>query len=586
VSPGSLELGRRPALLLLALATALGAALRFYRLDWGAPYFHFHMDEHYVFMGAELLRRDPHEAAMSGKFFMYSPGPMYAVNYLRTAWEWFTGAALDLTAQRDQITYMVLGRAWSATLGTLTIPAVYAVAARVAGRTAGVISAFLIAFAVLHLRESHFFTVDASLSFFSVMTWLFLVRTVQRGDWSSSIGTGVAFGLATLSKYTAVYLAPLVVLSELLSPNAPRTLKPFGAWARPIGRSAAVGAVAVLTFLVLDPLVVQHWDKFRQDIRDQVTTPLLGASQPIFFAHFEAVGSKRLYWITNLLWWGLGPLFEIAALVGLVWLVVQRDRRYLMLAAIPVGYWLFAGQSVAPFIRYAVPLAPALAIVLGVAAAGWFQSDRWRRPALAGMAIVLLGTAFWAGAYSNIYRSRDARVEASDWIAENIPQDARVLVEPTHNTPPMGSYRTQVDFYGDHVIWGAFNHPRGEAERHDYYRLVAFDTYRWLYNFDLTDHDRRDYINRRLSMVDWIVIDDTYLQWYEALDSIEYGLVKQYYRDLFDGRLGFELVETFKVYPSLFGITINDDSSEFSFRLFDHPRVFIFRRTEAPADRP
>ncbi len=574
------DLRRRPALLLVAFATLLGAAFRFYRLDWGAPYFHFHMDEHYVFMGAELLRRDPHEAAMSGKFFMYSPGPMYAVNYIRSAWEWLAGAPLDLTTQRAQVTYMVLGRAFSAALGTLTIPAVYAVAARVAGRTAGVIAAFLIACSVLHLRESHFFTVDASLSFFSVVTWFFLVRNVQQGTWSSTLGSGVALGLATLSKYTAVYLAPLIALSELLSPRAPRTLQPLSAWTGQILRIAVAGVLGVVTFLMLDPLVFQHWDKFRQDIRDQVTTPLLGASQPIFFAHFFNVESPRLYWLTNLLWWGLGPAFEIAALAGLVWLVaVRRDRLALLLAAIPLVFWLVAGQSVAPFMRYAVPLAPALSIVLGVAAAGWLQHPTLRRPAAVLVGVVLAATAFWAGAYTNIYRQEDARVEAARWIARTLPHEANVLVEPTHNTPPMGSYRTRVDFYGDHVIWGAFNHPRGEAERHDYYRLYALDVYRYLYNTDLTDQDRRDYIERRLSLVDWIVMDDTYTQWYDALPEGEYGVVKQYYEDLFAGRLGFELVQTFKVYPSLFGITINDDSAELSFRLFDHPRVFIFRRT-------
>jgi hypothetical protein len=197
------------------------------------------------------------------------------------------------------------------------------------------------------------------------------------------------------------------------------------------------------------------------------------------------------------------------------------------------------------------------------------------------LAVVLTTTGLWAAAYMNVYVTEDARVQASRWIAHNVPHEANVLVEPTHNTPPMGSYRTNVDFYGDHVIWGAFNHPRGEAERHDYYRLIALDTYRFLYNSDLTDDDRRNYLHQRLALVDWIVIDDTYPQWYGALDEEEYGVMKEYYRDLFDGRLGFELVETFKVYPSLFGLTINDDSSEFSFRLFDHPRVFIFRRAQA-----
>ena len=50
--------------------------------------------------------------------------------------------------------------------------------------------------------------------------------------------------------------------------------------------------------------------------------------------------------------------------------------------------------------------------------------------------------------------------------------------------------------------------------------------------------------------------------------------------ELFSGRLGFDLIKTFKVYPSLFGLTINDDAAELSSRMNDHPRVYIFMRRQ------
>jgi hypothetical protein len=40
-------------------------------------------------------------------------------------------------------------------------------------------------------------------------------------------------------------------------------------------------------------------------------------------------------------------------------------------------------------------------------------------------------------------------------------------------------------------------------------------------------------------------------------------------------------MRTFKVYPSIFGVTINDDAAKLSLRLFDHPWSFVFRRTTA-----
>jgi len=117
------DLGRRSALLWVAAATAAGAALRFTGLGWGAPYFHFHIDEHIVFTYAESLSRNTREAAESAKFFMYSPVPMYILNALAAVYNALVHR-LDLTVPRDEVTYMLLGRSISATLGTATIPLV------------------------------------------------------------------------------------------------------------------------------------------------------------------------------------------------------------------------------------------------------------------------------------------------------------------------------------------------------------------------------------------------------------------------------------------------------------------------------
>jgi hypothetical protein len=41
-------------------------------------------------------------------------------------------------------------------------------------------------------------------------------------------------------------------------------------------------------------------------------------------------------------------------------------------------------------------------------------------------------------------------------------------------------------------------------------------------------------------------------------------------------------VKEFTVYPRLFGFNLNDDRSELNFRIFDHPKVWIFRKRGMP----
>src|SRR6185436_12943284 len=87
------------------LAAGFAGALRFYGLAWGAPYFHFHIDEHFVFVGAERLRVSMQAAAQSAKFFMYGPLPMHVLNLVVSAYQ-RVKAPLVLTAFDDQVTYM------------------------------------------------------------------------------------------------------------------------------------------------------------------------------------------------------------------------------------------------------------------------------------------------------------------------------------------------------------------------------------------------------------------------------------------------------------------------------------------------
>src|SRR4029453_738433 len=130
-----------------------------YNLAWGAPYYHFHMDEHFVIGPADTLRRDVRAAAMGSKFFMYSPMMMYLINIVRGAYEALV-QPIDLNVPRDQVTYMGLSRAIAASFGRGPIFVPYAIGARIAGRLAGLLAAFFIACAVLHLRDSHFATTD------------------------------------------------------------------------------------------------------------------------------------------------------------------------------------------------------------------------------------------------------------------------------------------------------------------------------------------------------------------------------------------------------------------------------------------
>jgi len=579
---------QKRSLWILAAIVAVGAAFRFYNLAWGAPYYHFHMDEHFVIGPADTLRRDVRAAAMGSKFFMYSPMMMYLINIVRGVYEALV-QPIDLNVPRDQVTYMVLSRAIAASFGTATILVTYATAARIAGRLAGLLAAFFIACAVLHLRDSHFATTDMPMVFFCMVTVWCAIRVAERASWPWLVAAGASVGAAVASKYTGLITLGTVGIAYFLAPGRPAQIQPVRAWGIWVLRGLMPIAAAIVSFFLLDPLVWWYPKKFMLDFRQQVIEPLTGVTQPIFFAQFADIGNPRLYWFTNLLWWSLGPALEILGLAGVVWLLVRRDRYAAVAASFPIIYFAVAGQSVAPMIRYTLPILPALALAAGVLGADWLGRPRWRAAGAFVVGLTVVATGLYALAYMNVFRQPDSRVEASRWLVENVPEGERVLVEPSQNVPPIGSYYTDTKFRQDYVLWGAGNSRRqAERERKDYYHLFSLDSYKYLYADRYDDAEKRRYIASRLGEVDWIVMDDTYVQWYDTLsrsvrpdDRIHNAVVAQHYRDLFDGKLGFEMVKTFKVYPEIFGLTIHDEPAEFTFRMFDHPRVYIFKRTTA-----
>ena len=572
VSPKRLREGGRRALLLVALITLAGGAVRFYGLNWGAPYYHFHIDEHFVFLSALAIREDFFAAAHSPKFFMYSPLPMYMFIGLTQLYETLV-RPLDPALKADGITFMVIGRSISAALGTATIPLVYAIATRVSGRTAGVFAAALTAAGVLHLRDSHFFSVDVSLTFFSILTWLFLMQAAHHGRTRSYVYAGLATGCAIACKYSAAFLLPITLIAHLCAPGRPARTGPWSAWVRWAWRGAIPGLVAGVTFLALDPFVWMEMEVAIAGIKDLVTGPMSGEVKAIWGAQFTDV-HPRTFWFTNLLWWGLGPAFELWALAGVAWLLWRRDRLALAAAAFPIVYYVVAGRTILPFARYAVPLVPSLAVAAAVLSADLLRRPGWpRKLGLGATALVVGTTALYAAAYMNIFVKPDSREVAAHYIARRIPEGSRILVEPSHNIPPMGSYLTAPSFYVDYVLWGT------HGERRDYYQLYVLDTYRYLYDGRHSPEAKTRYIQERLALADYLVMDDTFVQFYEHLPDTEHRVVKQYYEDLFAERLGFRLMRTFKVYPRLAGTDINDDGAELTFRLFDHPRVFVFVRS-------
>ncbi len=136
----------------------------------------------------------------------------------------------------------------------------------------------------------------------------------------------------------------------------------------------------------------------------------------------------------------------------------------------------------------------------------------------------------------------------------------------------------------------------------------VFDYYTGLYRTDLNfemywddDAAKRERMIDNLDQADYLFISSS-RQWGSTTRVPErYPLTAEYYRDLigcpadqtvewcynvaqpgmFQGKLGFELVKVFQSEPTLGPLTFNTQFAEEAFTVYDHPKVFIFQKTDA-----
>lgn len=138
-------------------------------------------------------------------------------------------------------------------------------------------------------------------------------------------------------------------------------------------------------------------------------------------------------------------------------------------------------------------------------------------------------------------------------------------------------------------------------------RLDGYDGFAGIYepglNFDMYEDDNPNKLSRFYEILDHAeyIFFSSSRQW-GTLPRIpeRFPMSSEYYRSLlgcppersiewcynvaqvgdFVGELGFELIEVFQSDPSIGSIRINDQASEEAFTVYDHPKVFIFRKSE------
>tara|TARA_B100001750_G_scaffold247813_1_gene275006 strand:+ start:22129 stop:26523 length:4395 start_codon:yes stop_codon:yes gene_type:complete len=612
------------AVLLVIVVSAVG--LRLYGLGWDSGYpYSPHPDERAMLYAVERISLDSTAKNLNPQWFAYGSLPIY-VNFF----------AIELLEKIAPFNLHSDGRLFGRTLAALAGlgVAVYFYLATVGflGRRWSLFGVALLLFSVLHVQIGHFLTVDALLCFFIMGALYSLNEFIKKGSFKKAIIVGVWIGLGVATKLTALLILPVVCVSLFLfalkaRENTAITTSFFRLTSVSFLRGFLILLTAGIVVVVCQPFMLVDWAGFVEDVVTQGKMVVREIDFPYTRQYIKT--APYIYNIWHLMVFGLGLPLGLLSLAGVVFVFQRLTKRlsingvlfFLLSFIVPaimlilwggilvktlaislhvflfllslykanrhsvpvavvlfftwtLSYFLFVGSLEVKFVRYMAPVVPPF-IALGVFAlktlACHHDTRRFKRT-LAYMVAggVLLCTGVYAIAFSSIYGGEEhPGVAMSKWIRANVPERAVILSEHWEEPIPY---------------------------------LVNY-TVQELPVYEEDTPQKVASLSSSLAKADYIVFYSNRL--YGTIPRLRerYPLTSTYYRALFDGRLGFSLINTEEkrislfcvnlfedtfsaagldipaTYPSKEGcVSINVGKTDESFSVYDHPRAMLFKK--------
>ena len=340
-------------------------------------------------------------------FHFYLSSLLYLLYYLATSTEsveQFVAYHL-LVDGRD---LLALVRGANTLLAVATVGAIAYLGRRLYGIREGLLAALILATMPLAVRFAHLAIVDTPAVFWAVMALLWAVRARQEGRERDFLAAGIFTGLAGATKYPAGLVAMPVATAILLG--------------RPWSQRHIIWAAsgAVLSFALATPFVWLDAGQFWSHFADMGRTHLLAESS-----------TKEQAWFYHLrytLRHGLGAVAAIAVAVALLWSVRQRQWQELVLLAGIVPLALVLALAGSTFMRYALPLAPLLALLIGR-----LVGIGCKYPLVGGLVILtIVAEPLYASFRTrSLLSGQDTRSEAQAWLQTHLPHHQRLVQLPS-----------------------------------------------------------------------------------------------------------------------------------------------------------
>lgn len=554
----------------------IGAVLRFYNTEWDEGLF-FHPDERNI-AGAVLNIR-PEDNDYNPDFFAYGTLPIYITRA-------FSGANFEQA--------ILLGRSLSAFFSIIIIILTYILTNLILNKkskkneinTLPLIASAIIAFLPGMIQFAHFATFETFLTFEYMLIAIFSIKLFRTGKWYYYLLLGFVMGVADATKVVSLAMVPILFIAHglIIFVQNYKRKKDIG-WVifRYVISPKLLFGVLFLVFfsIVLSPFNLLDYDAFEGALNYEgpvargelivFYTEQFKETIPFIYQYFK-VFPFILGWPLTLI--GFFALVKFTFLEAFDFLkflffkVKKYDGALLLTCLVTWAYASFHFTLYVKWTRYMVPLLPFM-VIISIVFVGKFLEDKYVITKKLGEIILyslLAFTVVHGLNYFSFYLKPDPRITASEWASSNLPNESIILSEiydlgiiPWNSKFPVENI-TLYDIY-------KIDHP-ASTESVEELSLLLQDT-------DVIVLPSNRIYSSRSRLKDW------YPNGYE------------FYRQLFDGSLGFELEARFTrntvlgdLKEDILGYDIKDEfeysflDPDESYKVFDRPTILVFKRVD------
>lgn len=360
-------------------------------------------------------------------FFLY--GIYYLAGYILGPFREFGSFAYIVLV--DQTSFYLIGRSFVALLGALTVVPVYFIACKIcSSRRAAVFSSIFMASMYLHVRSSHYCTVDVPVTFMIALAYIPILDIVSRGGMKSYLAAGILAALAMSTKYNAVVLLPCIGIAGLVN------MKSKAENLTVVKNLSLAYLAALVLFLVICSYIVYDFSGFMRAV-------------DILFKKGAEYNVNIWFRFRVDLLYGMGLILGLMGIAGFLRVCFSNKKYGIVLLAFPVLYFLAIRRAGQTFGRYTLPVLPFFAVSAGVFLDYIVRRVRFNTVLKAALISLTVGVIIASTLARSIYADRifartDTRDLAKEWIYDNIPYGSRIAVDQSLYAPNLMPTKEQL----------------------------------------------------------------------------------------------------------------------------------------------